>query len=57
MQSLANPDKYGLDGTDERHITEQGIENGDVDKNIAGLTSNDALRIQELLLGKAVEFE
>ena len=57
MQSLANPDKYGLDGTDERHITEQGIENGDVDKNIAGLTSNDALRIQEFLLGKAVEFE
>ena len=57
MQSLANPDKYGLDGTDERHITEQGIENGDVDKTIAGLTSNDALRIQEFLLGKAVEFE
>ncbi|MBO7475119.1 MAG: leucine-rich repeat protein [Ruminococcus sp.] len=57
MQSLANPDKYSLDGTDERHITEQGIENGDVDKTIAGLTSNDALRIQEFPLGKAVEFE
>ena len=54
MQSLANPDKYGLNGTDERHITEQGIENGDVDKSIAGLTSNDALRIQEFLLGKDV---
>lgn len=57
MQALANPDKYGINGTDERHITAKGIENGDVDKNIVGITSNDALRIQELLLGKDVKFD
>ena len=52
MQSLANPNKYGLNGTDSRHITEQGLLNGDVDLSISGITSNDALRIQEYLLGK-----
>ena len=52
MQSLANPDKFGLKGTDKNHITAQGEANGDVDKNSKGITSNDALRIQEFLLGK-----
>lgn len=42
MQSLANPNKYT--------ITEQGRINGDVDKTTKGLTSGDALRIQEFLL-------
>ena len=42
MQYLANPNKY--------NITEQGKLNGDVDKTVNGLTSNDALRIQEYLL-------
>jgi endoglucanase len=42
MQYLANPNKYS--------ITEQGKLNGDVDKTVNGLTSNDALRIQEYLL-------
>ena len=42
MQYLANPNKY--------NITEQGKLNGDVDITVKGLTSNDALRIQEYLL-------
>ena len=41
MQSLANPDKYQL--------TEHGRFNGDL--NGDGVTSGDALEIQERLLG------
>ena len=52
MQALANPNKYGTKGTADKHMTEQGSKNGDVDKNTVGLTSNDALKIQEYLLGK-----
>ena len=52
MQALANPNKYGLGGSDKNAITEQGWLNGDVDKSTEGITSNDALRIQEFLLGK-----
>ena len=51
MQSLANPDKYGLKGSDKNHITAQGEKNADVDTSSKGVTSNDALRIQEFLLG------
>lgn len=51
MQSLANPDKYGLGGTDANAITQQGLSNADVDKTVRGLTSNDALFIQKYLLG------
>ena len=51
MQALANPNKYGLEGSYEKHITSQGQINGDVDKSVKGLTPNDALRIQEYLLG------
>ena len=52
MQALANPNKYGVNGNDNNHITEQGAANADVDKKSAGLTANDALKIQEYLLGK-----
>ena len=52
MQSLANPNKYGINGSDSKHITEKGEKNADVDTTAKGLTSNDALRIQEFLLGK-----
>ncbi|SEH84725.1 Lamin Tail Domain [Ruminococcus flavefaciens] len=52
MQALANPNKYGVNGNDQNHITEQGAANADVDKKSAGLTANDALKIQEYLLGK-----
>ncbi|MBO7474243.1 MAG: hypothetical protein J6U00_09640 [Ruminococcus sp.] len=49
MQSLANPSKYGVNGTDEHHITEQGLLRADIDGN--GVTNMDALTIQNYLLG------
>ena len=52
MQSLANPNKYGISGTEPRHLTEQGKLNGDVDLSVKGLTANDALLIQEYMLHK-----
>lgn len=48
MQSFANPNKYGLFGTDETHITEQGVKNADMDGN--GLTNADALAVQKIVL-------
>ncbi len=48
MQSLASPEKYGLNGTNPVHMTEQGKINGDIDKN--GLTNADALEIQKYIL-------
>ena len=55
MQSLANPDKYSSKGTDKNHITVQGELNADVDAASKGVTANDALKIQEYLLGKTKE--
>ena len=52
MQYLSNPDKYGLDGTYSRHITQLGMSRCDVDISGKGITSNDALRIQKYLLNK-----
>ena len=49
MQSLANPSKYGVNGMDEHHITEQGLLRADIDGN--GVTNMDALTIQNYLLG------
>ena len=49
MQALANPNKYGIDGTAERHLTEQGQINGDIDGD--GITVGDAQAIQMKLLG------
>ena len=57
MQALANPNRYGLNGTSDKRITEQGWENGDVDKNVTGLTVNDAQKIQSYLLGKIKNFD
>ena len=51
MQSLANPAKYGVSGTSENHITQQGIDLADVCENGNGLTTKDALSIQNYLLG------
>ncbi len=51
MQALANPDKYGLNGSDERHITKQGVINGDVYQPGTGITSLDALWIQGYIVG------
>lgn len=53
MQALANPDKYGIDGTAEHHLTEQGKLNGDMDGD--GLTVGDAQAIQRKLLGLDTE--
>ena len=50
MQVLANPNKYGLKGSDPTHITMQGIADGDVEGSGNGITSNDALAIQKYLL-------
>ena len=49
MQALANPNKYGIGGTAEKHLTEQGQINGDMDGD--GLTVGDAQAIQSKLLG------
>ncbi|WP_303825477.1 glycoside hydrolase family 9 protein [Ruminococcus flavefaciens] len=49
MQSLANPNKYGLNGTDKSHITEYGLTNADVNLQ-GGVTAEDALCIQKYLL-------
>ncbi len=51
MQALANPNKYGINGPDRTHMTEQGQANADVHKRGNGVTSNDALAIQKKLLG------
>jgi hypothetical protein len=51
MQALANPDRFGINGTDENHITEQGIENADIAGNNDGITTTDALAVQLILLG------
>ncbi len=51
MQALANPNKYGVNGSHENHLTQQGAENSDVDTEVKGLTVGDALKIQKYLLG------
>ncbi|MBR6996413.1 MAG: DUF4832 domain-containing protein [Ruminococcus sp.] len=56
MQALANPNKYGIEGSDPNHLTEQGRINGDVEGGKNGLTSNDALEIQRKLLGLITDF-
>ena len=49
MQALANPNKYGIDGKAEHHLTEQDKINGDMDGN--GLTVGDAQTIQMEFIG------
>ena len=48
MQALANPNKYGENGTATIHLSAQGRANADSDGN--GLTVGDAHTIQEKLL-------
>ena len=50
MQSLANPNKYGLGGTSPMAITENGVKQADIDISTVGITGNDALKIQKYLL-------
>lgn len=51
MQSLANPNKFGIKGSDDHHITEIGYANADVTGNNDGVTNADAQAIQSFLLG------
>lgn len=51
MQALANPNKYGRNGSHENHITEMGEKLGDVNLKGGGITNQDALSIQMYLLG------
>ena len=50
MQSLANPNKYGVNGSDAHHITAVGEANADVDSSSKGVTNGDAAKIQKWLL-------
>ncbi len=50
LQVIGNPDSYGVTGSDNSHITEQGVTNGDVANVGDGLTNSDALAIQKYLL-------
>lgn len=50
MQSLSNPDKYGLNGNDEHHITSDGLNFADVYDRGDGVTNADALAIQRYKL-------
>ena len=50
LQSQANPDKYGVDGTNEDHITAQGLINADCSGGGDGVTASDALAIQKYIL-------
>ena len=51
MQALANPNKYGINGSDSRAITSVGIGNADVTGDGDGMTVKDAQFIQTYLLG------
>lgn len=50
LQSIGNPEKYGMNGSDPTHITKEGILNADVFENGDNLTSMDALSIQKYTL-------
>ena len=51
MQSISNPSKYGTNGTNAKHITDEGKDLADVSERGNGITSKDALSIQRYLLG------
>ena len=56
MQALANPNKYGVNGTSSSCMTATGKLNADVDMESPGLTTGDALVIQLYLLGRVEKF-
>ncbi|MCQ2458988.1 MAG: cellulase family glycosylhydrolase [Ruminococcus sp.] len=57
MQYIANPSKYGLSGTSDTRITEQGIANADCDGSNNGVTNADALAIQQYMLKLITELK
>jgi hypothetical protein len=50
MQSIANPAKYGINGSDPTHISQAGQANADCCNRGDGVTNKDALAIQKVLL-------
>lgn len=50
MQVVANADKFGVNGTDEHHITLEGMQAADVYNRGDMITSRDALSIQKYLV-------
>lgn len=50
MQVMVNPDVYGLNGSNNSHITSEGALNADVCNNGDGMTNMDALSIQKFCL-------
>lgn len=56
LQASSKPDEYGVDGTNENHITEFGITNADVYETGSGITPQDALEIQKYLLKIVSDF-
>lgn len=50
LQSLSNPDKYGINGTSSNHMTRQGEKNADCSGSENGITTMDALAIQKFIL-------
>ena len=50
MQSIANPSKFGADGTDKNKITAQGLANADCTGGGDGVTNADALAVQKYML-------
>ena len=50
MQAFTTPDKYGINGLSDKHLTPQGRINADMDGS--GLTVGDANAIQNKLLNK-----
>ncbi len=57
MQSIANPQKFGLKGTDEHHLTKKGASNADISGIDDGITNADALVIQKYMLGYIKDLE
>ena len=50
LQAIANNDVYGVNGSSDTRITEQGVINADVYDNGTGMTTLDALTIQRYLV-------
>lgn len=50
LQSVSNSDKFGVGGSDDNAITEQGVINADCFDVGSGVTPADALAIQKFLL-------
>lgn len=53
MQAVANPDKYGIGGSDPKALTYEGRNNADCYLPGSDLTSMDALAVQKNLVGLA----